>query len=242
VFWDLAGDDGADCSQLWEREREWAGMGYSDLRVEGGGRGGTRSEYPQRRHARVTHMELGGDFERDVGIRVVIDTNVINARGRDDSMNQLEHWNSSGVIEILLPETAHQEAVAGGDTRRVAKANAQLVSESLPRTPEEHRIREQIAQAVFPSVALTRNQAHDVDIVFNCWKYGSILVTNDGDSRKQPRGILGSRVQLEALSIRVMRPAEAVTLVRSRIVVRDEQARQVARTNGCALPSWIGED
>ncbi len=67
-------------------------------------------------------MELGGDFERDVGIRVVIDTNVINARGRDDSMNQLEHWpigwhglRHTFAADRLTGAAANSGAISSGE-------------------------------------------------------------------------------------------------------------------------------
>jgi predicted nuclease of predicted toxin-antitoxin system len=196
----------------------------------------TESLYERR--AKVTEAE----HDRDVGLRIIIDTNVINARGRDVDMNQLEAWATSGAIDIVLPETAHGEASAGGDVRRVGKANTHVVSASLAQTPEERRVLQQIGQAIFPDVVPNRNQTNDIDIVFNAWKYGAILVTNDGDSRTQPRGILGSRTELAALAIRVMRPAEAVLEVRRRITVRDDNARQAERSREGTLPEWVGQD
>jgi hypothetical protein len=180
--------------------------------------------------------------DRDVGLRILIDTNVINSRGRDADMNQLEIWDDVGVIEIMLPETAHGEATVGHDAGRLAKANAQIISENLAHTTEERRIWGEISRAIFPGTVPNQNQTNDIDIVFNCWKYGALLVTNDGASRSQPRGILGSRTELAALAIRVMRPAEAVAEVRRRIAVRDQNAREFASSHGCSLPEWIGED
>jgi hypothetical protein len=182
------------------------------------------------------------EFDRDVGLRIMIDTNMINSRGRNADMNQLEAWGHTGVIDIVLPEPAHEEATADDDPRRVAKANAHVISESLARTTEERRILDAIAQTIFPSVAPNRNQANDIEIVFNSWKYVAILVTNDGDSRSQPRGILGSRAGLEKLAIRVMRPSEAVTEVRRKIAVRDSIARQSSESHSCAPPAWVGND
>jgi hypothetical protein len=182
------------------------------------------------------------ESDRDVGVRIMIDTNKINSRGRDADMNQLEAWGHTGVIDIVLSETAHEEATADHDPRRVAKANGHVISESLARTTEECRILAAIAQKMFPSIVLNRNQENDVEIVFNSWKYGAILVTNDGDSRSQPRGILGSRAELEKLAIRVMRPSEAVTEVRRKIAVRDSIARQSAESDGRAPPAWVGND
>jgi hypothetical protein len=65
------------------------------------------------------------------------------------------------------------------------------------------------------------NEANDVEIAFNANKYGAILVTADGGSRRQPGGILGNRVALARLGVQVMSDGEAVALVREKIQERD---------------------
>lgn len=59
---------------------------------------------------------------------------------------------------------------------------------------------------------------NDVRIVFHACKYHYILITNDGDSRSQPTGILGNASILKnELRIIIMRYSEAVGMVQSEI-------------------------
>ena len=101
---------------------------------------------------------------------------------------------------------------------------------------------QQIERILFPQGAHNDNQRRDVEIVFNAGKYGAILVTNDGDSRSQPGGILGNRAALAAIGIRVVTDDEAVQMVREAIRNRDDMARKQAEYNGTPLPAWVGQD
>jgi len=69
----------------------------------------------------------------------------------------------------------------------------------------------------------------------------AILVTDDGDSITQPRGILGNRDEL-AKYVQVIRDSEAVALVKETINSRDNRARWVASVTGQPLPKWVGND
>jgi hypothetical protein len=57
-----------------------------------------------------------------------IDTNLINARQSLESVNQLEHWFATGVVLINMSGTAHQEAQAGRNPQRAAKANLRVLT------------------------------------------------------------------------------------------------------------------
>ena len=81
-----------------------------------------------------------------------------------------------------------------------------------------------------------------MNIVFNARKYGAILVTHDGASKRQPGGILGSREPLHALGVSVMTAHEAVDYIRRRIAERDKRARRLASERGVKAPNWVGED
>ena len=70
----------------------------------------------------------------------------------------------------------------------------------------------------------------------------AILVTNDGDSKRQTGGILGHREALARLGVSVMTDAEAVTYVRRKIAERDERMRLRAERDGARLPTWVGKD
>lgn len=179
---------------------------------------------------------------RELYLRFQIDTNRINSKRGIRNMNCLERWREDELIEILISETAQEEARAGSDPRRERKALGYVFSQSLPTTSEEQDELRRIECALFPVGAANQNQRNDVDIVFNASKYRAILVTADGGSRSQPGGILGNRDALAALGIQVMTDAEAVALVEERIRDRDEMARLVAAQEGVEVPRWVGTD
>ena len=82
----------------------------------------------------------------------------------------------------------------------------------------------------------------DVEIVFNAIKYGRILITHDGGSRRQPGRILGHREQLEKLGAHVVTDEEAVALVEQRIRERDRRLVGNSEHTGQPLPEWVGRD
>jgi hypothetical protein len=99
-----------------------------------------------------------------------------------------------------------------------------------------------IKEVLFPNGIKSINEKNDVEIVFNAWKYDRILVTDDGGSKKQPGGILGSRDKLAALGIKILRDYEAVELVKEKIIRRDQSALKVASYKKEPIPQWVGKD
>lgn len=171
-----------------------------------------------------------------------IDANRVNARGRLPFMNQLEKWRADGVIRIEMAEPAQEEAARGrGD--RARKAYGHVYTRTMARTSEEKELLRRIEEAVFPGGAATPGERRDVEILFNARKYGCILVTADGASRRQPGGILGNRDRLrDELGIQVLTDAEAVALVRGLIRERDDHERERQELTGAPLPEWVGND
>lgn len=169
-----------------------------------------------------------------------IDTNLINARQKLDAVNQLERWCADGIVLINMSGTAHDEAKADGDPRRVRKADQQIFTMTAPGdcADPEYRI---IESALFPDGVMNDNQRNDVRIVFEAAKYCAVLVTGDGGSKTQPGGILGNRDKLTDL-VRIVSPEEAVVLVREMLRKRDEFNARVAREFGQELPAWTGVD
>ncbi len=100
----------------------------------------------------------------------------------------------------------------------------------------------EIERVLCKGAPVTQNARNDVEVVFNGKKYGAILVTNDGGSRRQPGGILGNRNALRAIGITVMTDAEAITHVRTKISQRDNHLKQMASAYNTPLPQWIGID
>lgn len=68
------------------------------------------------------------------------------------------------------------------------------------------------------------------------------LITDDGGSKSQPRGILGSREELAKIGVEVLRDYEAVERVRGRIAIRDKNARYMSERTDLPLPEWVGKD
>jgi len=55
-----------------------------------------------------------------------IDTNMINARGKLESMNHIEKWAEDGVILVNMSGVSFKEAQAGKNIERTKKALAQI--------------------------------------------------------------------------------------------------------------------
>jgi hypothetical protein len=180
--------------------------------------------------------------ERYVYTDFHIDSNRINSKANLRYINILEHWDKEGVIYIEMAEVAQEEAAKGRDANRFEKAYSYIATETLASNADEIRLIDQIESILFPGGAANRNERNDVEIVFNAHKYDSILVTNDGGSKRQKGGILGSRMHLENLGIRVLRDHEAVDLVKDKVQKRDEIAKRISIKFGKALPEWVGKD
>jgi len=143
--------------------------------------------------------------ERYVYLDFHIDTNRINAKSRLDFMNILEHWYENDVIFLEMAEVAQNEATKSQNSIRTEAS-----------TPDEARMLRKIKDILFPRGVKNINERNDVEILFNAWKYGAILITDDGGSKRQPGGILGNRDKLTALGIQVMRDHEAVEIVKQK--------------------------
>lgn len=182
-----------------------------------------------------THME------RMLYIPVLhIDTNLINSKQKLDAINQLEKWYEDEVVLINMSGTAHTEAKADGDQRRTRKANQQIYT-ATPALDDSDPLFNRVESVLFPGGATNQNQQNDVRIVCEAAKYTAILVTGDGASKSQPRGILGNRHKLRDI-VKIMSPDEAIAFVRSKIRVRDEFNERVSKEIGGELPPWTGKD
>jgi hypothetical protein len=182
------------------------------------------------------------DRDRFVYVTLQIDTNRINARRALPEMNQLEAWHRDGVVLIHMSQVAQSEARSGASSLRSKKALSYIFSITYGDTPDEQDDLRAIEEAIFPGGAATEGERRDVEIAFNAKKYGAILVTNDGLSKRQPRGILGSRAALARIGVQVMTDSEAVEYVRHKIAERDKRMRLRAERDGTALPAWVGAD
>ena len=171
-----------------------------------------------------------------------IDTNRINSRSGLPEMNKLEKWHDNEVIILELSNVARQEAMAGNDSLRISKSNKYIYTQTLAKTKKEQEQLKQIADILFPEEEINSNKLNDVKIVFNALKYGAILITADGSSKKR-MGILDHKDELkEALRIIVMSDEEAVEYIERLIRERDERARNQFEIYGIPLPDWVDKD
>lgn len=175
-------------------------------------------------------------------MRFMLDTNRINARQLDTSVNQLESWRENGVIELVMPEPACNEARSGGYAARTSKAEQYIYAMPLPTTSVDQTQQAAISSILCPSGPTSPSARDDVDIVFCAQQYGAMLVNEDGASKRQPGGILGNRGELRKLGIIALRTEEALAMVREEIAKRDERARRLAEATGESVPCWVGLD
>jgi hypothetical protein len=122
------------------------------------------------------------------------------------------------------------------------QAYAYIATETLANTPHEKLLLHNIERVLFPAGARTRSERNDAEIVFNSIKYEAILITQDGNSNRQPGGILGNRDKLKKLGANILTDGEAVRFVEDMIRKRDDVARKICEQMGEPLPEWVGED
>ena len=191
----------------------------------------------------ISVMTQEYDFlNRSVHISVQIDTNRINSRQKIAAMNRLEEWHRNEIIDLSMSEVAQVEALDGADRVRRNKAFGYIFSETLAETAQERARLRDIEYAIFPNGAKSANEQNDAEIVFNADKYQAIFVTADGGSKRQPRGILGSREELAQLGIRVMSADEAVIDIAREIAARDRNILEGCYRYGITPPLWVGLD
>lgn len=170
-----------------------------------------------------------------------IDTNLINARGKLETMNQIERWAADEVILINMSGTSYDEARAGHSSDRTRKANTHIFTIVDDEDGSDVALHQDIEAALFPGGCKDSNQRNDVQVVFEATKYGAILITLDGASKSQPGGILGNREKLRDM-LTILSDIEAVAYIRKEICKRDEMNRRIATEFGLALPEWTGQD
>jgi hypothetical protein len=182
------------------------------------------------------------DIRRKILPDFHLDTNRINGFGCLKYVNIMEALNASGVINLKHCETVDKEIMREHARKRVAKTFNRMIPYALISTDEERSKLQAIEAALFPNGASTGNERNDVRICFTAMKYSAVLVTDDGASRSQPRGILGCKTELARLGVCVMRDYEAVSLIKQKIHERDTFVQELCRNNGSPLPDWVGRD
>jgi hypothetical protein len=177
-------------------------------------------------------MEL---VKRYVGKTFCFDTNRINSREKLEYMNQLEKWKKDGVILMGMSDVAQTEVIASRDEKMINKTFGYTFSIADKTSSTDKNLLREIEAILFPVGVKDQNQMNDVVIVFNAWKWSSILITADGGSKTQPGGILGNREKLKRLGIEVMTDRDAVLLVKKMIKDRDSLAIKINKDSGGEL-------
>ena len=151
-----------------------------------------------------------------VGIgNILVDTNLVNAREKNLYMNQLEYWFQNEIISYIYTDITIEKELKyfrPGYKKATKKGFQILCSDNydyLDKVTEFSKI-------VFKNDynCLDDNEKNDIDIIYCACNGCRILVTNDGASKKQPRGILGSRKELEEkFGLKIYRDYEIVNYV-----------------------------
>lgn len=147
----------------------------------------------------------------------LLDANACNANQRIDELNDLERMAREDRIDLSYTETTWDEAQFGSSKRTQKSGDFPFVG--LPADCHNAQLqqpwRDAIAAIVFPAGARTDNQRRDVEALLTVKMSGGIFVTGDGGSKSQPRGILGSKVQLAEIGIEVLSFSEALARARN---------------------------
>jgi hypothetical protein len=145
-----------------------------------------------------------------------IDTNVINSNLENDDMNKLEQWAKDEIIQIIISGTSYKEAKVTNYIPRIKKADQNIFTLTDVEIDENDSAFHTISIALFPNGIKNDNQKNDVKIVYEAMHYNAILITLDGNSKKQPGGILGNRDKIKNI-VQIMNPKEAVQFIETKI-------------------------
>lgn len=174
-----------------------------------------------------------------------LDANLINSKQKLEAVNQLEKWRDDDVICLVMAGVAHTEAQAGAGANaeaRKRKAASHSFTISDAGVAEEDDTCAKVEKILWGEAA-DDNQANDVEVVCEAIKWHAILITNDGDSKSQPGGLLGNREKLhQQFAMVIYRPEEAVEFIRSKVAERDDFNAQIVVSTAKPAPEWTGQD
>ncbi|MDB4304141.1 hypothetical protein N9934_05070 [Desulfosarcina sp.] len=115
-------------------------------------------------------------------------------------MNELEELASQGLCDLLMPKNAWDEAEAGNNIERKEKTWEYFFIEPTHTDNQKFWFKE-IEKIIFPNGARSQNEINDVWILVTVREMRYPLVTNDGESKSQPGGILGNRERLNKVGV-----------------------------------------
>ena len=147
----------------------------------------------------------------------LFDTNCINARQRNEDVNNLEDLHNERKISLSMPKIAYSEAGFGSLLRKQKSENYYF--EGIVN--QEHRFADkytQIENIVFPNGEKKQNQKNDVDILVYLAITRTPFITMDGASKSQPGGMLGNKAALKKLGIKILSPSDALVEIASTVL------------------------
>ncbi|HVZ43201.1 MAG TPA: hypothetical protein VHA82_05275 [Ramlibacter sp.] len=143
-----------------------------------------------------------------------LDANCVNARQKNDALNQLESYRDRNMVTLMYADKVHAEA-RHGSQKRSDKVQEFSFAELDPVFGENLEVKGQIEDILCPGGAKTANERNDIWAVYVAERLQWPLVTMDGASKSQPGGILGRAPQLAALGVEVITPQQALDRVRA---------------------------
>lgn len=142
-----------------------------------------------------------------------VDTNLLNARQKIEEMNELEKMHDKEQITLVWSETSQNEALNNSSEFLKKKANTHIYTIN----DEDEYTQTAIELDIFKIMEIENNSSsndiNDAKIVCEAHKYGAILITNDGASKSQAKGILGRKEELRKY-VQVVTPIEALEIAR----------------------------
>lgn len=163
----------------------------------------------------MMNAQIKIEREKALNIKIFhVDTNLLNAKQKIEEMNELEAMQEEGKILLNWSSTAQTEALNNKSQNKKRKAHTHIYTineadEEFPQTASKYQT--EIFKIMDIGQHSTQNEINDALIVCEAEKYGAILITNDGASKSQAKGILGRRKELRKY-VRVVTPIEALDI------------------------------
>ena len=144
-----------------------------------------------------------------------VDTNLLNAKQGIHEMNILEKLHDEEKLTLIWSSTAQFEALNNNSNNLKQKANTHIytINEECEEFPKSISIfQKQIFEIMEINSNSKDNDINDALIICEAEKYSAILITKDGGSNSQKKGILGRKLELSKY-VKIVTPSEALKLV-----------------------------
>lgn len=158
-----------------------------------------------------------------VKLKVAIDTNLINARGRAEGMDVIENWHKEGLIEIIGTERLRQEC--NNDFLRKAKAKnyrnihepwilgKSYISTAYPSSTNNGPDFHTVWNIIFPNKEkLVEKDENDIMHILSVihGRTADCFITNDSH-------FLDKKDELKAIGVKVFNTSEFIDAMKEKI-------------------------